>query len=77
MLVIIAAVMAVGFSAFTSAKPLETLAYKIPNGSGGFNWFEVEAERCPVGLVPDCQGDTPHGMQQLYESINGVPVKRQ
>lgn len=78
MFVTSAAILAVLFSAFTTTKITETLAYKIPNGSGGFNWYSVDATRCPSGPVEDCTFNTPnHGVQKLYEYEGGPALTRQ
>lgn len=50
MLVIIAAVMAVGFSAFTTAeKPLAPVSYH-----NGTDWVMYTGSLCPAGEIPEC-----------------------
>ncbi|HUC82345.1 MAG TPA: DUF6520 family protein [Flavisolibacter sp.] len=72
-LTMIAAVMAIALSAFTSNKSLETVWYQVDESGP---WYSTLGDPCPSGDVPDCRIQTPHGTQKIFDAQNGNPFKR-
>lgn len=73
MLVIFAAALAIGFSAFTPKdKKVTTIDYMHSS-----SWFTFTGAPCPGDQVPECIKPTPHGNKQLYYNKNlSTPVYR-
>lgn len=71
MLVMIAAVMAVGLSAFTPPEPPVTVYFQ-DGGTGP--WLSANLTPCQAGSVQQCIVTTPsHGDEQIFDAPNGNP----
>ena len=74
-LVLLAVVMAVGFSAFAPEKGKNTKqpTYQDDNGF----WHNFPGEPCPGNVIPECILLTEDGMRQLfYDNDDTDPVYR-
>jgi hypothetical protein len=75
-LVLIAVIMAIGFSAFTPSvnkKAINVITYQDDN----LDWHVFTGDPCPGDEIPECLKMTPHGQRQLFYNYDTQdPVKR-
>lgn len=72
---ILAAILAIGLSAFAPRTTTQQTVWYQIDGAGA--WYSTLADPCPSGPVPDCRVPTPDGLQQIFDAQNGNPFTRQ